>query len=229
MKVKGDILNKKEKRTLKGRIKEKTRECFKVQFLNLSFLLSLLILIFSFIFDEKASKMVNIGLFCLEIFSFVVCVFIEIYYTKKSFLNYRCRNKNTDVIYKSSIFDLDPKMSFVQKQGLLLIIPYFLFLIGMAIFLNLRNKDYLDGSAAISVIWYLYILIFYKLLQGENSRLTFKHLIFDLKKSFKCFFKYGKEEYLRDFLELFLLIVMAIICLKNAEIVFFQYIFRFMK
>lgn len=229
MKVKGNILNKKEKRTLKRRIKEKTRDCFKVQFLNPSFLLSLLILTFSLIFDEEASKLVNIGLFSLEIFSFVVCVFIEIYYKKKSFLNYRCRNKNADVIYKSSIFDLDRKISFVQKQGLILIIPYFLFLIGMAIFLNLRNKDYLDGSTAISVIWYLYILIFYKLLQGENSRLTFKYLIFDLKKSFKCFFKYGKEEYLRDFLELFLLIVMAIICLKNAEIVFFQYIFRFMK
>ena len=229
MKVKGNILNKKEKRILKWRIKEKTGECFKVQFLNLSFLLNVLVLIFSCVSDDKVSKLITIGLFLIDIVSFAVCIHIERTYIKKDFLNYRCRNKNTNAIYKSSIFDLDHKMSFLQKQGFILAILCFLFLVGIAVFLNVRNTDYLDGSTAKSIIGYWYIQIFYKLLQGGNSKLAFKYIIFDLKNSFKCFFKYKKVEYIKNILELFLLLVMAIICLKNAEIVFIQYIFRFTK
>ena len=76
MKVKGNILNKKEKRILKRRIKEKTGECFKVQFLNLSFLLNVLVLIFSCVSDDKVSKLITIGLFLIDIVSFAVCIHI---------------------------------------------------------------------------------------------------------------------------------------------------------
>lgn len=84
MKVKGNILNKKKK-NIKKKDKGKTGECFKVQFLNLSFLLNVLVLIFSCVSDDKVSKLITIGLFLIDIVSFAVCIHIERTYIKKIF------------------------------------------------------------------------------------------------------------------------------------------------